>query len=263
MARRIFICVLFLIIFSSGNTWALFYNESLIYTGPPEYEEEYDYSENRTTSVNAAAHAKDAEASAGYWNLGNRFHNTWNSDYQGWIYTYAYITKDFKVTEAGSVSIDFAWDGTLQVTADSAYDGNYYLYAYASLRDFSEINNNVSWENGLTSSGSFLISREANFSFVFDEQDIGTVFSIGLNVEAMISTNPLGSSFTINDGDQLQFDVDFTDGLKITSITGAITAEDNGPVLAAAPVPVPSAAWLLFSGLAGLAVCQRKFRKNQ
>ena len=253
---RILFCLSFLITFSfCSNTWA-FYTESLIYTGPPEYGEPYDYNEEGATHVYFATGGREAEVSAGWWVTGGRLQRTWDSSQQGFLYIFSDIDKDFVVTSAGPASITFSWEGFLQVTGSTDYNDEYNMYANAYVNDSTStsIFPVIDWYYEINSIGSQNIFEMDVLNYVFDEDDIGSSFNISMVFESMVSPN---QTITFNGDDSLNFNSDTFEGFKIESITGGIAAAE-GPALS--PVPIPGAVWLLGSGLIGLAGLRRKAR---
>lgn len=235
----------FLTVLACGSAArASFYTESLIYTGPPEFDEVYQYSETGPTYVNADAFGKDAEAHAEYWSVGGRLSNTWDDAYQGWMYGFSDIEKEFEVTEAGPASISFSWTGSLQVVGDSAYDGDYYLYASAGLEDYTlAANDDVYWYEELSAGGTLNVSESTTYTYDFDAADIGSRFSIGLIFDTQVSL--AGGAISMPVGDTIEFYSNFYDSLKITGISGGIQSTDDGP-----SIPEPTSLGLLGAVLA-------------
>ena len=250
MKRQLCFCVALLILACGGNAQGGFYTESLIYTGPPEFEEVYQYSETGPTYVDAGAYGKDAEAHAEYWSVGGRLTNTWDNDYQGWIYIFSDIEKQFEVTAPGPASISFTWDGLLQVVGDPAYDGEYNLYASAGIEDYTlSANADVYWYEELDAAGTLPVSESTTFTYDFSAADVGDLFSIGLVFDSMVSL--AGGEFAMAPSDTLGFTSSFYNSLKITGISGGIQSTDNGP-----EIPEPAALSLLLIG--GAAVLLRR-----
>lgn len=260
MKKLIYFNVYISIFFWIGSAWAIHYMESLIYTGPPEYGEVYDYSENSPTYVSWTGDGRDLKAHADWWTLGGRLDSIWDNTYQGWTYVFSDMEKEFEVTAAGSASITFSWYGLLEVIGNSAHDEAYYLYANASIEDTTrKINPDEYWYYELVAVGKMNISENATFNYIFDEQDVGDIFKISLVFDTQVSIYPYGSDDIIfADGESLEFTSSFYNGLKIDSITGGIAAADEGGPLPA--VPLPSAAWLLGSGVIGIVGIRRKFK---
>jgi hypothetical protein len=215
MKRVLTFLVLLSAIGSVGNAWAAYESDSLIYTGPPEYEEVYLYG-NGPTYVSGDIYNRDAEAQADWWSLGGRFQKTWDSSSQGWLYVFSDFYKDFMVTSAGQASISFSLDGLLNVDGNTDYNGKYDFYTYAYVEDSSlGINPDIEWYFTLDSVGSAVISENATFNFIFDENDIGDMFTISMAFESMVSL-PIGvNKLAIADGDSLVFNSDFLNGFKI------------------------------------------------
>jgi hypothetical protein len=253
MKQLLYSGVLLSMLVCGPSAWANFYTESLIYTGPPEFEEMYEYSETGPTYVSASAFGKDAEAHAEYWSVGGRLTNSWDNTYQGWIYIFSDIEKVFEVTAPGPAAITFSWTGALEVVGDPAYDGAYNLYASASLEDYTlPANDDVYWYHDLESPGTLPVSESTTFTYDFTAGDVGSLFSVGLVFDSMVSLNV--GSISMDPSDSLEFSSSFYDSLKIEGISGGIQAIDNGP-----NVPEPSTLGLLCSALIA-AVGVRKTR---
>lgn len=239
MRKTVLLCALLSMLAFGQNARAVFYTESLIYTGPPEYEEVYQYSEAGPTYVNASAYGKDAEANAEWWSTGGRFSKTWDNADQGWIYVFSDIEKVFEVTAAGPATISFAWNGSLEVIGNSVYDGDYNIYASGGLDDFTlGANADVYWYYDMESPGTLPVSETTTFTYDFAPGDVGHLFSVDLVFDTMVSLN--GGSISMGAGETLEFASNFYDSLQITNITGGIQTHDNGP-----DVPEPSTALLL------------------
>lgn len=140
--------------------------------------------------------------------------------------------------------------------ADSAYDGDYDLYAYASVSDDTlDINDSLDWEPHILSGGSVDVSEAGMFQYEFDENDVGSQFSIFLCFETMVVPD---DDLVLSNGDQIVIYSDFFDGLKITGINGGIEALDNGPEFSVTVVPIPATGWLFVSGFIGIAGFRKK-----
>ncbi|MET0026085.1 MAG: hypothetical protein ABW101_00490 [Candidatus Thiodiazotropha sp.] len=231
-----------------GPAGAVSYMESLIYTGPPEYGEVYDYSDSAPVAVSWSGTGRDLQAQAGWWSLGGALSASWDSSHQGWSYIFSDISKEFVVTAAGAASISFSWDGLLQVEGTSAFDNQYYQYAAANINDWTlGVNADASWYHEIDSVGSQSVSETTTFDYLFTEQDIGSTFEIILDFSSQTGLSNGNLSFT--DGEVLDFLSSFNDSLRITGISGGITQANGDPLTS---VPLPAAFWLFGSGLMGL-----------
>jgi hypothetical protein len=250
MRRYLLIAASLSILICSGNTWASHYNEALIYTGPPEFGEVYDYQEHAPAYVSYTIAGKDMEAHADWWSVGGRMQNAWNNTYQGWSYLFSDTVKEFEVTAAGAASITFSWNGLLTANGSSGYDGAYYLFGQASIADSTlSVNPDAYWYYELDGIGSMNISETATFNYVFDEQDVGDLFNLTMTFDSQVGLN--GGDIMFSGDDSLEFSSMFYNGLRIDSISGGIVAADEGGPFPA--VPIPSAIWLLGTGLIALA----------
>jgi len=254
MKKLICCCVLLSIFVWGESAWAYF-SESLIYTGPDEYEEVYEEGD-APTYASGSAYDKDVQAHAGWWSLGGQLHNVWDNNYQGWIYAFSNIEKQFQVIEAGSASINFSWEGSLQVNGNASYDNQYYLYGSALIEDRTlEANTEVDWYKELNAVGTLDISQIATFNYTFDVDDVGNIFEINLVFQTEVGL--LIGGDIISSDDTLEFDSNLYNGLKIDSISGGIQALEGPPPA----VPIPSTVWLFGSALITIVGVKRKFKE--
>lgn len=245
---------LMLLCWNAVPATAEFFAEALIYNGPPDYG--YPYLEGSSpVSVNSLAAGKDSQSQTDWWSLGGGLNVTWDDSFQGWRYVFSHITKEFQVTQAGAATIQFGFQGSMQVAGSTAQNGDYYLYSGAEIYDDTlEENAAIYWYDDLSNPGQITFNEVGSFEYLFDESDIGTVFEIDLTFYTAIEPG-IGVTLSFAEGESLDFISTMHDSLKIVSISDNIQAVD-GPELPQA-VPVPASFWILGTGIALLA-----FRKK-
>lgn len=187
-----------------------------------------------------------AEARANGWDVGVRLYKVLP---QGHEYAYldasASFSQMFKVTAPGPAQIQFAYDGTMDITGDiSNLDPDkvsmgFGVFASDSLeiRDYEYTSRNL---------GDYADSFA--FDYNFGEDDIGKTFYVDISLYTWLDADPGAYTGT----ESIDIASDFFNSAKITTYSGGIS-----------PVPLPSAAWLLGAGLVGLIGAGRSRRNRQ
>ena len=263
MKKTIFCFVLLSVFVISGVAQATWYSESQIYPYTPDIGVwKYDISTTAPThaSFNSNLCDKEIDTYSGWWELGGSSNTTWDSDYEGPIYFWTFIEKEFEVTAEGKATISFTWNGFLDVEGNPIHNGDFDFETNLNITDDKNWNPDIDWYYWTDSIGNLPIDENDAYTYVFSEADAINGTKFGISVWFDVGLYEYDPDITGDDRLKFasNFDKLFGNGLDI-QITGGIQAVDGDDPPA---VPIPGAAWLFGSVILGIVGVRRKNKKQ-
>ncbi len=192
-----------------------------------------------------------AEAKANFWTIGARSVFTTKADHAVYGFSYmasAQFTQEFKITGAGSASIIFSYDGSLEVNdPNGSLYGDYRIW-FDTIANDDRYNYSEHISSEMTSPETKLLSGTIALDYYFSEEDIGNVLLVTLTLNTGVSLSGVNGV-----GDETQSATLISDFYNTASLETY-----SGGLAPVGVVPIPGAIWLFGSGVIGLVAMFRK-----
>lgn len=197
----------------------------------------------------------EAKSNANTCTLGSRIKGDWGiggdplNAGMTW-YALSEFAQDFEVMGVGSASVSFAFDGTIAIGGD--FEGTYQMGYEWQIKQGESQMGDAHYEDSL---GLYSYEETPVLELEFNQWDVGNIRTVEASLKTFFWTD---GRIDFIEGDWIDFEADFFNSFKIDSFSEGLM-----PTTAIVPdVPIPSAVWLLGSGLIGLVGVRRKLRKE-